>query len=91
MKHDKLIINSEGKTGKRPRLTGVTGTTGPILRRRLDYHGIARKVFHVEQLPPGALPYYDKDIDIGSCIVDKVAEAFRKGFESFIGTGNKEE
>lgn len=28
------------------------------LRRRLDYQGIARQVFAVEQLPAGALPYY---------------------------------
>lgn len=28
------------------------------LRRRLDYTGIARKVFLVEELPQGALPIY---------------------------------
>lgn len=31
------------------------------LRTRLDYQGIARKVFNIQQLPQGALPVYDKD------------------------------
>lgn len=31
------------------------------LRRRLDYQGIARKVFSVQQMPPGAAPLYDID------------------------------
>lgn len=33
------------------------------IRRRLDYQGIARQVFHVEQLPQGAVPYYYGDPD----------------------------
>lgn len=31
------------------------------LRTRLDYVGLARKTFLVEQLPEGALPYYTKE------------------------------
>lgn len=33
------------------------------LRRQLDYQGIARKAFQVQQLPQGALPYYEKDAE----------------------------
>lgn len=32
------------------------------LRRRLDYQGIARKVFAVQPLPQGAAPVYDRDL-----------------------------
>lgn len=32
------------------------------LRRRLDYQGLARKVFSVQQMPGGAFPIYDSDL-----------------------------
>jgi hypothetical protein len=38
------------------------------LRRRLDYQGIARKVFSVEPLPQGALPTYERDIDVSAVV-----------------------
>ena len=34
------------------------------IRTRLDYAGIARKCFVVQQLPTAALPVYDKDPDV---------------------------
>src|ERR1700722_1836187 len=70
MKHN-LIINSRGKAGRRPHLTGIAAFAAAMtapLRRNLDYHGLARNVFQVEQLPQGALPYYNKDIDVASAI-----------------------
>jgi hypothetical protein len=70
MKHN-LIINSEGKAGKRPHITGVAAFAAAMamsLRRRLDYAGIARKALHIEPLPPGALPTYDRDIDVSAVL-----------------------
>jgi hypothetical protein len=34
------------------------------LRRRLDYSSMARRMFSVEQLPAGALPIYDRDVNL---------------------------
>lgn len=34
------------------------------LRTRLDYQGIARKAFAIQQLPQGALPVYDRDPNV---------------------------
>ncbi len=39
------------------------------LRRNLDYQGMARRTFLVEQLPPGALATYDRDIDVAAIVV----------------------
>lgn len=72
MKHD-LIINSEGKATRRPTVSFATRLAASMaqpIRRRLNYAGLARKVFHVEQLPAGALPIYDKDIDVTKCFDD---------------------
>ncbi len=40
------------------------------IRKGLDYAGIARRCFVVDQLPAGALPSYDKDPDVSSVIKD---------------------
>ncbi|MFA5999548.1 MAG: HK97-fold major capsid protein [Candidatus Paceibacterota bacterium] len=39
------------------------------LRRRLDYMGVIRKAFMVDELPPGALPYYDKDPSVSAMVI----------------------
>jgi hypothetical protein len=39
------------------------------LRTRRDYAAVGRKTFLVEQLPDGALPYYDKDPDVTAFMV----------------------
>lgn len=39
------------------------------LRTRLDYSGIGRKAFIVDQLPCGTLPTYDTSIDVGDKII----------------------
>lgn len=39
------------------------------IRRNLDYMGIGRKVFVVDPLPQGALPVYDRDIDVAAFVV----------------------
>ena len=39
------------------------------LRTQRDYTAVGRKAFFVEALPNGALPYYDKDIDVRAYLV----------------------
>lgn len=41
------------------------------LRSRRDYFAVGRKSLHVEQLPDGALPIYDKDVDVVAYIVSE--------------------
>jgi len=82
MKHP-VIISSNGTRYKKP-TPGIIGSylssaVGRMrlaqsmvapLRTRLDYQGIARKTFLVEQLPSGALPLYDKLPDICSVVLE---------------------
>lgn len=46
----KAVVEAAGRPRPQPPTAG-----------RLNYHQIARDMFPVEQLPPGALPVYDKD------------------------------
>ncbi len=39
------------------------------IRRNLDYQGVGRKALVVDPLPQGALPVYDKDIDVAACVI----------------------
>lgn len=39
------------------------------IRRNLDYQGVGRKALVVDPLPQGALPVYDRDIDVAAVIV----------------------
>jgi hypothetical protein len=39
------------------------------VRRNLDYHGIARRVLVVDPLPQGAMPTYDRDIDVTAVVI----------------------
>jgi len=70
-----FIINNKGKIGPdEGAITTYLKTLGgkaalaasmaaPI-RRSLDYHGIARRALVIDRLPQGALPYYDKPIEV---------------------------
>lgn len=52
------------------------------LRERLDYEGVFRRAIVVDPLPQGALPYYDKDIDVPAIVVGEegqTPEAIIKG------------
>ena len=42
----------------------IAATMTQPLRVRRDYASVARKAFYVEQLPDGANPYYDKDVNV---------------------------
>jgi hypothetical protein len=78
MEHNFIIVTSEGKVGQAAQISlGPIGKAlrNPAfaqqlaasmiqpLRTRIDYQGIARRIFQVEQLPQGALPIYDKEPD----------------------------
>ena len=39
------------------------------IRRNLDYSGIARRALVVDALPQGALPVYERDIDVAAAVV----------------------
>lgn len=39
------------------------------IRRNLDYAGVARRALVVDPLPQGALPVYDRDIDVAAVVI----------------------
>lgn len=39
------------------------------IRRNLDYQGVGRRVLVVDPLPQGALPVYDRDIDVAATVI----------------------
>jgi hypothetical protein len=41
------------------------------IRRHINYQSIAQKTFLIQPLPQGALPSYDRDIDVAACIINK--------------------
>jgi len=45
------------------------------IRRNLDYQGVGRKALVVDPLPQGALPVYDRDIDVGAVVVSSNGSA----------------
>lgn len=58
----KAILTHEGKVAL------AQAMANPI-RRNLDYQGIARRALVVDPLPQGALPVYDRDIDVTAVVV----------------------
>lgn len=58
----RAIMTHEGK------LALAQAMANPI-RRNLDYQGIARRALVVDPLPQGALPVYDRDIDVTAVVV----------------------
>jgi hypothetical protein len=45
------------------------------IRRNLDYQGVGRKALIVDPLPQGALPVYDKDIDVAAAVISSNGSA----------------
>ncbi len=58
----KAIFTQDGKVAL------AQAMANPI-RRNLDYMGIARRVLVLDPLPQGALPVYDRDIDVSAVVV----------------------
>lgn len=44
------------------------------IKRQLLYEGVLRKAFYVEELMPGASPYYDKDVQVPAYVVSEEAD-----------------
>jgi hypothetical protein len=75
--HDVIIIDTDDnicrddtwyKGWYKGSLKGLAAAFAAPLRRRLDYSDIARKAFIIDQLPQGALPTYDRDIDVSAIV-----------------------
>lgn len=64
----RAISSTEGK------LVLAQAMANPI-RKNLDYHGIARRALVVDPLPQGALPVYDRDIDVTAVVVSSNGSA----------------
>lgn len=45
------------------------------LQRRIDYAGLSRRIFMVEQIPQGAAPVYDRDPDVAGIVAPAEDEA----------------
>lgn len=58
----RAIMTHEGK------LALAQAMANPI-RRNLDYQGLARRALVVDPLPQGALPVYDRDIDVTAVVI----------------------
>ena len=59
---ERAIMSQEGK------IALAQAMANPI-RRNLDYQGICRRALVVDPLPQGALPVYDRDIDVAAVVV----------------------
>jgi HK97 family phage major capsid protein len=64
---EKLLATSDG------RMKLAASMQNP-LRERLDYEGVFRRAAIVDPLPQGALPYYDKDIDVPAIVIGEEGE-----------------
>jgi len=59
---ERALMSQEGK------IALAQAMANPI-RRNLDYQGIARRALVVDPLPQGALPVYDRDIDVAAVVI----------------------
>lgn len=64
----RALMTSEGK------IALGQAMANPI-RRNLDYQGIGRRVLVVDPLPQGALPVYDRDIDVAAVVISSNGSA----------------
>lgn len=59
---EKLLLTSEGKMK-------LAASMQNPLRERLDYEGVFRRAAVVDPLPQGALPYYDRDVNVPAVVI----------------------
>jgi HK97 family phage major capsid protein len=59
---EKLLLTSEGKMK-------LAASMQNPLRERLDYEGVFRRAAVVDPLPQGAMPYYDRDVDVPAIVI----------------------
>ena len=97
-----FYINNRGKLGAKlpPIAQYLSSPAGRMklaqsmiqpLRTRLDYQSIGRKAVLVQPLPQGALPTYERDIDVASIVTDDdktsaIEEEYRFKHDTFVIT-----
>jgi HK97 family phage major capsid protein len=59
---EKLLLTPEGKMK-------LAASMQNPLRERLDYEGVFRRAAVVDPLPQGALPYYDRDVNVPAIVI----------------------
>lgn len=59
---EQLLLTPEGKMK-------LAASMQNPLRERLDYEGVFRRTAVVDPLPQGALPYYDRDVDVPAIVI----------------------
>ena len=59
---EKLLLTPDGKMK-------LAASMQNPLRERLDYEGVFRRAAVVDPLPQGALPYYDRDVDVPAVVI----------------------
>jgi len=63
-KIEQLLLTQEGKMK-------LAASMQNPLRERLDYEGVFRRAAVVDPLPQGALPYYDRDVDVPAIVISE--------------------
>lgn len=86
-----VIVDDEGEVSTKESLTQqfrrkLAASMAQPIRRSLDYQGIARRALVVDQLPQGALPTYDKDIDVSKLVCSFAHDTLRVNDEGEPGT-----
>jgi hypothetical protein len=73
--NDSIVIDSNDNIGLNDQVgkSALAKAMAAPIRRSLDYQGIARRALVVDPLPEGAMPTYDRDIDI-SAVITKCEE-----------------
>ena len=64
---EKLLSSPEGRVK-------LAASMQIPLRERLDYEGVFRRAAVVDPLPQGALPYYDRDVDVPAIVIGEEGE-----------------
>lgn len=65
---EKLLLTPEGKMK-------LAASMQNPLRERLDYEGVFRRAAVVDPLPQGALPYYDRDVDVPAIVIGEEGQS----------------
>jgi len=71
----KLLASKEGRQR-------IAASVQEPLRKMRDYVSIGRKFFMIDELPDGALPIYDKDIDSNGYIVAEEGDSIQQVIHS---------
>lgn len=65
-RRDELVVRAlNSEQGK----LALAQTMANPIRKNLDYQGVARRALVVDPLPQGAIPTYDRDIDVSATVI----------------------